>query len=63
MSKFLTEMDHEATLSKFQEMHSKYKFMESHLLQRQAGLASKIPELEKTLDAIRYLNQKKVIVH
>ncbi|KAI9354854.1 Prefoldin subunit-domain-containing protein [Zopfochytrium polystomum] len=47
--------DAEGTLLKFQEMIAKYKTMETHLLQRRAGLDSKIPEIKKTLDMVQFL--------
>ncbi|KAI9206588.1 Prefoldin subunit-domain-containing protein [Polychytrium aggregatum] len=47
------------TLRKFQEMISKYKYMEVHLLQRKKNLDNKLPEIKKTLDIVRFLVGKK----
>eukprot|EP00842_Homolaphlyctis_polyrhiza_P004404 jgi/Hompol1/4965/HPOL_004056-RA len=55
VEKFIPDGDYEGTLRKFQEMVQKYRFMESHLLQRKAGLESKIPEIRKTKDMVKYL--------
>jgi hypothetical protein len=44
---------HEETLLKFQGMDQKYRFMETHLLTRQAGLESKLPEIKKSLDVVK----------
>ncbi|KAJ3322501.1 hypothetical protein HDV06_003045 [Boothiomyces sp. JEL0866] len=60
VSAFLDGSDHESTLSKFQEMISKYRFMENHLLQRQVGLETKIPEIEKSLELVVFLASKEV---
>ncbi|KAJ3292265.1 hypothetical protein HK104_005425 [Borealophlyctis nickersoniae] len=48
----------EATLRKFQEMIAKYKYMENHTLQRKRGLESKIPEIKKSLDMVKFLISK-----
>ncbi|KAG0225867.1 hypothetical protein BGW42_004061 [Actinomortierella wolfii] len=45
----------DVVLRKFQEMVAKYKFMEVNLLQRKRNLESKIPEIEKTLEMVKYL--------
>jgi hypothetical protein len=37
----------------------KYKFMETHLLQRKASLETKIPEIQKSLDVVEFLLSKK----
>lgn len=39
-------------------MISKYRFMETHLLQRKKSLESKIPDIKKTLEAVEYLVTK-----
>ncbi|KAJ3312486.1 hypothetical protein HDV04_003086 [Boothiomyces sp. JEL0838] len=62
VSAFLDGSDHESTLAKFQEMISKYKFMENHLLQRQVGLETKIPEIEKSLELVVFLASKEANV-
>ncbi|KAI8812297.1 Prefoldin subunit-domain-containing protein [Cladochytrium replicatum] len=56
---FLTDGQVEPTLRKFQEMISKYKYMEVHLLQRQKALETKIPEIKKTLDTVDLLISQK----
>ncbi|KAI9822317.1 MAG: peptide chain release factor 1 [Pycnora praestabilis] len=40
----------EATLKSFQEMISKYQFMEANTQRRSMGLKEKIPDIQKTLD-------------
>ncbi|KAF8866125.1 Prefoldin, subunit 3 [Acephala macrosclerotiorum] len=42
--------DVEKTLKKFQEMISKYQFMEQSQQRRAAGIKDKIPDIQKTLD-------------
>ncbi|KAG5952823.1 hypothetical protein E4U53_007878 [Claviceps sorghi] len=54
-----TRQDVEPTLRKFQEMISKYQFMEMNLQKRMAGLKDKIPEIQKTLDTVRFLKSRK----
>ncbi|TWU78192.1 hypothetical protein ED733_007791 [Metarhizium rileyi] len=49
----------EPTLRSFQEMISKYQFMEMNLQRRMAGLKDKIPEIQKTLDTVRFLKLRK----
>ncbi|KAL2914765.1 hypothetical protein HK105_205696 [Polyrhizophydium stewartii] len=58
VAKFVPDGDYEGTLRKFQEMISKYRFMETHLLQRKAGLESKAPEIKKTLEMVLFLKSK-----
>ena len=55
---FVQPGEEESTLSKFQEMVSKYKFMETHLLQRKASLESKIPEITNTLQMVEFLKDQ-----
>lgn len=52
----LGEVD--GTLQKFQETIGKYKFMESNLLKRAGGLRAKIPDIQKTLDMVNFLEQQ-----
>ncbi|OCL08441.1 prefoldin subunit [Glonium stellatum] len=49
----------EATLKSFQEMISKYQFMEVNTQRRAAGLKDKIPDIQKTLDTVRFLKTRK----
>ena len=39
---------------------SKYQFMEANTQRRKAGLDEKIPDIQKTLDTIRFLKSQKV---
>lgn len=39
---------------------SKYQFMELNLQKRMTGLKEKIPDIQKTLDSVRFLKVKKV---
>ncbi|MCJ1441139.1 MAG: peptide chain release factor 1 [Stictis urceolatum] len=50
----------DGTMRSFQEMISKYQFMEVNTQRRSAGLKDKIPDIEKTLEMVRYLKTKKV---
>ncbi|KAF6802158.1 prefoldin subunit 3 [Colletotrichum sojae] len=50
-----TREDVEPTLRNFQEMISKYQFMELNLQKRVAGLKDKIPDIQKTLDSVQFL--------
>ncbi|KAL9948746.1 hypothetical protein D7B24_008059 [Verticillium nonalfalfae] len=54
-----TRADVEPTLRNFQEMISKYQFMELNLQKRMGGLNDKIPDIQKTLDSVRFLKLKK----
>ncbi|KAK3985905.1 Prefoldin subunit-domain-containing protein [Cladorrhinum sp. PSN332] len=47
--------DVESTLRSFQEMVAKYNFMEQNLQRRVAGLKDKMPDIQKTLDTVRFL--------
>ncbi|KAJ2447049.1 hypothetical protein GGF42_005539 [Coemansia sp. RSA 2424] len=49
----------EATIRKFTEAASKYKFMENSKLQQRGSLEQKIPEIEKTLATIDYLVEQR----
>ncbi|KAH7325007.1 prefoldin subunit 3 [Stachybotrys elegans] len=54
-----TRSDVEPTLRSFQEMISKYQFMEVNLQRRMTGLKEKIPDIQKTLDTVRFLKLRK----
>ncbi|KAJ1993084.1 hypothetical protein GGI25_003999 [Coemansia spiralis] len=49
----------EATLRKFTEAASKYRFMENSKLQQRASLEQKIPEIEKSLAMVEFLTEKR----
>ncbi|KAL1305988.1 hypothetical protein AAFC00_004122 [Neodothiora populina] len=51
--------DVESTLKSFQEMISKYQFMEVNTQRRAAGLTDKIPDIQKTLDTVQFLKSRK----
>ncbi|KAI0015823.1 Prefoldin, subunit 3 [Xylariomycetidae sp. FL0641] len=48
----------EATLRSFQEMISKYQFMELNLQRRITGLKDKMPDIQKTLETVRFLKTR-----
>ncbi|KAJ1325806.1 Prefoldin subunit [Microdochium nivale] len=48
----------EGTLRNFQEMISKYQFMELNLQKRITGLKDKIPDIQKTLDTVKFLQTR-----
>jgi len=39
----------------------KYQFMEQNLQRRVAGLKDKMPDIQKTLDTVRFLKLRKVM--
>jgi hypothetical protein len=41
-------------------MARKYQFMESNQQRRAAGLKDKMPDIQKTLDTVRFLKTRKV---
>ncbi|KAK4176496.1 putative prefoldin subunit 3 protein [Triangularia setosa] len=47
--------DVEPTLRSFQEMVAKYQFMEANLQRRVGGLRDKMPDIQKTLETVRFL--------
>ncbi|KAL5343412.1 Prefoldin subunit-domain-containing protein [Aspergillus crustosus] len=49
----------EQTLRSFQEMISKYQFMEVNTSRRATGLREKIPDIKKTLEMVRFLNSRR----
>ncbi|KAL7748664.1 peptide chain release factor 1 [Sorochytrium milnesiophthora] len=59
IEEFLGKDSAEATLQKFQETISKYKFMQSSLQGRQQSLNTKIPEIKKTLASVKHLISKR----
>ncbi|KAG8162489.1 hypothetical protein KVR01_008254 [Diaporthe batatas] len=50
--------DTEPTLRKFQEMIAKYQYMESNMQRRAAGLKDKLPDIQKTLETVRFLKTR-----
>ncbi|KAL6237689.1 hypothetical protein BDW75DRAFT_71646 [Aspergillus navahoensis] len=51
--------DVEPTMRSFQEMISKYQFMEVNTSRRAAGLREKIPDIKKTLEMVAFLKARK----
>ncbi|KAI1007560.1 hypothetical protein K3495_g662 [Podosphaera aphanis] len=51
--------DVEQTLKNFQEMITKYQFMEANQQRRAISLKDKIPDIQKTLDTVCYLKSRK----
>ncbi|OAA59206.1 prefoldin subunit [Niveomyces insectorum RCEF 264] len=49
----------EPTLRRFQEMISKYQFMEANLQRRVAGLDEKLPDIRKTLETVEFLRLRR----
>lgn len=49
----------EPTLRSFQEMISKYQFMEVNSQRRAQGLREKIPDIKKTLEMVQFLKKRK----
>ncbi|PLB45753.1 putative prefoldin subunit 3 [Aspergillus steynii IBT 23096] len=54
-----TRAEVEATLRSFQEMISKYQFMEVNTQRRGAGLREKIPDIRKTLEMVKFLKMRR----
>ncbi|KAL8606037.1 hypothetical protein ACOMHN_040035 [Nucella lapillus] len=49
----------EAVLRRFDELHSKYKFMEYNLNTKKTRLKNQIPDLRTSLDIVKHLQSKK----
>lgn len=49
----------EGTINNFKEMISKYQFMQQNTQRRAAGLKDKIPDIQKTLETVRFLKSRK----
>lgn len=49
----------EPTLQRFQEMVSKYTFMQQNVERRAGGLREKLPEMKDTLDTVKFLKKKR----
>ncbi|KAL8973259.1 MAG: hypothetical protein Q9183_000059 [Haloplaca sp. 2 TL-2023] len=49
----------DGTMKSFQEMISKYQFMEANTQRRSAGLKEKIPDIRKTLDMVQFFKSRK----
>ncbi|EPE02392.1 prefoldin subunit 3 [Ophiostoma piceae UAMH 11346] len=54
-----TREEVEPTLRRFQEMISKYQFMEQNLQRRVAGLDEKLPDIRKTLETVKFLQTRR----
>ena len=53
--------DVESTLQRFQEMTSKYTFMQQNVERRATGLREKLPEMKNTYDTVKFLKVKRKI--
>ena len=49
----------ESTLQRFQEMISKYTFMQQNVERRAVGLKEKLPEMKRTLEVVKFLKKRK----
>ncbi|EXJ67055.1 uncharacterized protein A1O5_09701 [Cladophialophora psammophila CBS 110553] len=49
----------EPTLQRFQEMVSKYTFMQQNVERRAIGLKEKLPEMKRTLEVVKFLKTKR----
>jgi hypothetical protein len=49
----------EGALQRLQQGYNKYKFLEYQLAQNKAAIKTKVPDIKKTLDAVRYLQSKR----
>jgi len=52
------KVNHEEALKTLQDLYSKYKFIEQRLTQSKTNLKGKMPEIKKTLDALKFLKTK-----
>lgn len=60
MSDYVKSIDDvESTLTRFQEMVSKYTFMQQNVERRGAGLREKLPEMKRTLEVVKFLKKKR----
>ncbi|KAJ4332571.1 peptide chain release factor 1 [Didymella glomerata] len=48
----------ESTINSFKEMISKYQFMQANTQRRAAGLKDKIPDIQKTLETVKFLKTR-----
>ncbi|CAI8011381.1 Prefoldin subunit 3 [Geodia barretti] len=48
----------EVVLRRFDEQHNKYKFMEANLRQKKQRLKAQIPDIQKTLDVVKFLKSR-----
>ncbi|KAG5439729.1 hypothetical protein PCANB_000011 [Pneumocystis canis] len=56
---FVTSREHvEPVLKQFQELMAKYQFMEINFQRHTEGLLEKIPEMDKTLQMLHFLQKK-----
>lgn len=53
--------DVESTLQRFQEMTSKYTFMQQNVERRAAGLREKLPEMKNTYETVKFLKMKRKV--
>ena len=53
-----TKTNHEQALAKQQDLYSKYKFIEMRLATSKGNLKSKMPEMKKTLEVLKFLAAK-----
>eukprot|EP00735_Rhodelphis_limneticus_P003199 TRINITY_DN1457_c0_g1::TRINITY_DN1457_c0_g1_i1::g.27143::m.27143 TRINITY_DN1457_c0_g1::TRINITY_DN1457_c0_g1_i1::g.27143 ORF type:complete len:188 (+),score=62.81,sp/Q5RCG9/PFD3_PONAB/53.26/2e-54,Prefoldin/PF02996.12/1.6e-29,Prefoldin_2/PF01920.15/19,Prefoldin_2/PF01920.15/0.026,Syntaxin-6_N/PF09177.6/0.38,Syntaxin-6_N/PF09177.6/79 TRINITY_DN1457_c0_g1_i1:34-564(+) len=56
---FVAKNPVEQSLKKMDELYSKYKLMEGSLVQKRGALKNKIPEIKKTLEMLKFINEKK----
>jgi len=60
VDKFLGGVPAEVMMNQMQENYRKYKMIEARLQNSKQVLKGKIPEIERTLNMVKFLNSKKV---
>ncbi|CAD7925209.1 unnamed protein product [Amoebophrya sp. A25] len=59
VEQFVGERDVKDCVAALQDLHSRYKYLESGLLSTKQSLKQKIPDIESALEMVQYLQQKK----
>lgn len=54
-----TDADIQGIINAFEETSAKYRYMEVNLQQKRKGLEVKIPDIQKTLDVVRFLEARR----
>ena len=58
VTEFVAKNGRERVQKELSELYSQYKYMEASMVRQKLGLKSKLPDIEKTLEAVKMLDER-----
>ena len=58
MTEFVAKNGRERVQKELSKLYSQYKYMEANMVRQKLGLKSKLTDIEKTLEAVKMLDER-----